>query len=294
VDGSGNTYIFDFGNRRIQKYSPDGRYLRTIGRSGDGPGELDNPWSFGLDSSGRILVASQTHVQIFDADGKEVARNDFETAIQDAWIAFDGTMIVQLPNGLWQDRPGFDIEAEAARPLISMFDLNGRLVRTLGATERFDFDGKTGVIRSVFMDRDSENNIWLSHGYSNRVEKYSPDGTLLVAADYPLSVEQYRNIDEQPDFWVYQLGKVSEGIQVDGMDRVWVQSYREQITWSLYSSRSKWDRPYFVLNVFDRNGVLQGTLPIDEVFYDFRIFGDRLFLVDRMGLMTVTEYRIVG
>jgi hypothetical protein len=106
-------------------------------------------------------------------------------------------------------------------------------------------------------------------------------------------VEQFRNIDEQPDFWVYQLGKVSEAVQVDAKDRVWVQSYREQITWSLYSSRSKWDRPYFVLNVFDSSGVLQGTLPIDEVFYDFRIFGDRLFLIDRMGMMTVTEYRIV-
>jgi beta-lactamase regulating signal transducer with metallopeptidase domain len=293
VDSHGNTFIFDFGSRRIQKYSPEGVYLQTIGRAGEGPGELDNPWSFGLDAEDRVLVLTQTHLQIFDPSGNEVARNNFDTPIQDAYIGFDGTMIVQLPNGLWQDRPGFDVEAEAAQPLVNIFDLNGRLLRTLGATERFDFDGKTGVIRSVFMDRDSRNNIWLSHGYANRVEKYSPEGNLLVAADYTLSVEQFMNIDEQPDFWVYQLGKVSEAVQVDAKDRVWVQSYREQITWSLYSSRSKWDRPYFVLNVFDSSGVLQGTLPIDEVFYDFRIFGDRLFLVDRMGMMTVTDYRIV-
>jgi hypothetical protein len=57
VDGDGNIYVSDFGNIRIQMYDKAGKFVRTLGRKGQGPGEFqmprkvlfdskDNPWVF--------------------------------------------------------------------------------------------------------------------------------------------------------------------------------------------------------------------------------------------------------
>jgi len=40
TDEDGNFYVSDFDAHRIQKYDPDGKYLLTIGREGQGPGEF--------------------------------------------------------------------------------------------------------------------------------------------------------------------------------------------------------------------------------------------------------------
>jgi hypothetical protein len=39
VDEDGNIFVTDWDRKRIQKYGPDGKYLLTIGREGQGPGE---------------------------------------------------------------------------------------------------------------------------------------------------------------------------------------------------------------------------------------------------------------
>jgi len=40
TDDEGNFYVADSDNHRIQKYDPEGKYLLTIGREGQGPGEF--------------------------------------------------------------------------------------------------------------------------------------------------------------------------------------------------------------------------------------------------------------
>ena len=39
IDEQGNIYILDSGNHRIQKFDPEGNYLASFGRKGQGPGE---------------------------------------------------------------------------------------------------------------------------------------------------------------------------------------------------------------------------------------------------------------
>jgi len=58
-------------NARIVKFSRDGRFIKTWGKKGSGPGEFDTPHSIAMDSRGRLFVADlQNHrIQIFDQDG---------------------------------------------------------------------------------------------------------------------------------------------------------------------------------------------------------------------------------
>lgn len=53
-------------------------------------------------------------------------------------------------------------------------------------------------------------------------------------------------------------------------------------------NKAKWDR-----HVFDSEGILLTKFIIDRSFSLFRIYGDRLFLMDTQNEMAVYEYKIV-
>jgi sugar lactone lactonase YvrE len=59
-------------NARIVKFSKDGKFIKTWGKKGSGPGEIDTPHAIAMDSKGRIFVGDRNNnrIQIFDQDGK--------------------------------------------------------------------------------------------------------------------------------------------------------------------------------------------------------------------------------
>ena len=59
-------------NARIVKFDKNGKFIKTWGKKGTGPGEFDTPHSLAMDSKGRLFVADRNNnrLQIFDQDGK--------------------------------------------------------------------------------------------------------------------------------------------------------------------------------------------------------------------------------
>jgi hypothetical protein len=59
-------------NARIVKFDKNGKFIKSWGKKGTGPGEFDTPHSLALDSRGRLFVADRNNnrIQIFDQDGK--------------------------------------------------------------------------------------------------------------------------------------------------------------------------------------------------------------------------------
>ena len=75
VDAEGRAYVMDWGDVTIKVYDADGRFLRTIGRQGQGPGEFGMGSWFELLSAGRlcILDGRQNRVTIMTTDGQYVS-----------------------------------------------------------------------------------------------------------------------------------------------------------------------------------------------------------------------------
>jgi hypothetical protein len=77
-------------NARIVKFSKDGKFIKTWGKKGSAPGELDIPHAIAIDSQGRLFVGDRQNnrIQIFDQDGKFL----------DQWAQFS------RPSGIYIDR----------------------------------------------------------------------------------------------------------------------------------------------------------------------------------------------
>lgn len=56
TDGAGNVYLLDSQLDEVLVYSPSGEYLRSIGRSGEGPGEFRRPRALFITDDGRVAV----------------------------------------------------------------------------------------------------------------------------------------------------------------------------------------------------------------------------------------------
>jgi hypothetical protein len=71
MDAPGNINVLDSANHRIQKFSPEGTFLATFGRRGQGPGEFYNPDSFDIDAHGFFYVmdAYQNRIQTLKPEG---------------------------------------------------------------------------------------------------------------------------------------------------------------------------------------------------------------------------------
>lgn len=72
IGPDGDLYVVDTGNFRVQRFKPDGSFVRTYGEAGDTPGSFARPKGIAVDREGRIYVvdAAFQNVQIFDGAGK--------------------------------------------------------------------------------------------------------------------------------------------------------------------------------------------------------------------------------
>jgi DNA-binding beta-propeller fold protein YncE len=72
-DAAGNTYISDgYINSRVAKVDKNGRWLKSFGEPGSGPGQFNTPHSIAADAQGNIYVADRGNgrIQVFDGEGK--------------------------------------------------------------------------------------------------------------------------------------------------------------------------------------------------------------------------------
>ncbi|MEW6455785.1 MAG: NHL repeat-containing protein [Acidobacteriota bacterium] len=94
LDEKGNFYILDRGNFRIQVYNKNGKYIKTIGKKGQGPGEFERPFGMKLDKKGNIYVNDFTErgLLVFNKEGnyqKTIPINYFFT---DFKLSDDGSI----------------------------------------------------------------------------------------------------------------------------------------------------------------------------------------------------------
>ena len=324
VDAGGNIYVLDAGNTRVQKFGLDGEYLATIGRKGQGPGEFMMPGDIDIDRDGNLVVSdsSQARIHVIIDGGRDarslVMKDERFYGLRclgpGGFVARASTYSLPM-----RDRPA---KKAAEMRLFRTLDNEGRITAAFGELTDFGEPLTNAAGNAAAFDLGERDAISIVFNAQNRVEKYSPDGKLLWRADRPLNydteVKKKGKVETSGggvSMSEPEMNKCSAGIAVDGRGRAWVVTLDRQLKKEeqVQTSMTSFGGPggvrsvsvkttgntdlrttdAFKLEIFDPNGVLLGEVPLTHFVDAIRVFGDRLFLIDRERGVSVYEYRIV-
>lgn len=96
-DSQGNLHVLDEGANRVVVVGPDGGFLRTVGKAGQGPGELQSPGALAVLSDDRVAVfdfGMPSAFDVFDTDGAF----DESVTIDMTQGVLPGSTLLRLPD----------------------------------------------------------------------------------------------------------------------------------------------------------------------------------------------------
>ncbi len=131
VDEAGHIYVTDWDRKRIQKFSPDGKYLLSIGRKGQGPGEFHNVWppEFGKDGNLYVVDIAQKRISFFSPAGKYLKQVVFPSLQVSGLLFFtDLQNIVTTLTKLQMD----DVAGSKWEAVIGLYDPEFHLLTEFG------------------------------------------------------------------------------------------------------------------------------------------------------------------
>jgi DNA-binding beta-propeller fold protein YncE len=159
-DRSGNIYVADSGNQRIQKFGPDRAYISSWGSEGTDDDQFLCPAALAIDGQGRVYVSDEAwaKVKVFTSDG--------------AWLAtWSG---LSNPIGLTVD----------AEDNIWVADLGGSIVKFSPDGERLVTwkDDRTSESRypsSLSIAVDAQGRVFAADYDGHRIKIFAPDGMMI-------------------------------------------------------------------------------------------------------------------
>jgi sugar lactone lactonase YvrE len=325
VDSAGNLYVLDTGNHRVQKFGADGKYLATFGRQGQGPGEFYYPAWLAVDGQGFLYVSDPNNqrIQVLTPDGKDHKTiKGLEQGAGPLFLGKPGELVTGAPRMRFIMNP--DEKKPATLPkLVKVIDGDGKPLREFGEPRDFDDELLNNGGNEVILTVDGAGQSYLVFPVQNRIDKYAADGRLLWRADrelpYSVEIKEKGEIKRQGggmSIRMPQMNRCASGVAVDGKGRAWVVTLARQlrkeeqvstgVTMSMTSGGGRTigykvegdtelrTTDAYKLEVFDAEGGLLGSLPLDFFVDGIFIYGDRLFLMDKFRGTQFREYKIKG
>jgi len=136
----GEIYVSDgYGNSRVMKFDRNGKFLKSWGRYGTGPGEFNLPHSVVVDQRGNVYVGDRENkrIEIFDADGNYLKE----------WtdIGYPYGLFITPDQHIWMVDGGYDRIVE--------LDQNGKILGAIGEPGHAPGQLAWGHFLAVGLDR---------------------------------------------------------------------------------------------------------------------------------------------
>ena len=307
MDGQGNIYVLDSGNFRVQVFDSAGVYKRTIGRQGQGPGELQNGFSLDIAGNGDVYVLDRVKrsVERFDSQGMFISSARLPRDYSYLRLAGPESFYAPLIDVVFPRYVGLMIRASSGRRAadglncVASVSLAGETTKEFGPGLPEE-DGLTfgSQINANVFEVDPDGDLYIAFKHQNRIDKYSPDGRLLLTIDRPTNFPiEYKPVERRwksgdigQKFLEFGGTVVSERLGIDGRGRIWVVTYTDQPVKDENLNFIR--RGGKVFEVFAPDGILLTRVPYPDAPLVFvRLRHDRLLFTDDDYLI-VYQYRI--
>ncbi|UCE42341.1 MAG: NHL repeat-containing protein [Candidatus Aminicenantes bacterium] len=311
-DTEGNIYVLDAGNHRVQKFSPEGEFISSFGRKGQGPGEFQMPLSIDFDEKGRIYIpdAHNQRIGIFNSEGTLVESLSMHEHMAGPIRVFQDGRILMGTGGIRSISLGDPKGSNELPKYLKILDSAGTLQSSIG--EKFNY--KDMILNSVGndydFDVDQDGNIYSAFKYQNRIEKFDHVGNLHWQASRELGYStkppkersDTKVSGNQVSVSIPRMNRCSNGIAVDENGYVWVVGLKRQVIESEPSgapgSNERQDEEpsktdIFQLELYDGDGMLLYKFPLTQYVDGIRCHKDRIYLLDADHTAQFFEYRII-
>jgi len=242
VAPSGDIWVIDEKNNRLQEFGPGGSYIKQVGSKGSGAGEFSRPTALAFGPKGRFWVvdANNQRLQQFDEEGhfiravhptgEHALANPQGISVDPAgnvWVSDTGHARVEEFSETGEFLAVVGAGGELGKPTGSAIDPAGRLWVADWEKQRVSvFDATGNLVRQVG-----------GHTYPEGVDRWNlahpdavaidPGGTVLVVDGSLDHVSEYNLAGEYEsqfgNYWKDPLEfVVPEGIAFDGEGNAWV------------------------------------------------------------------------
>lgn len=213
TDGDGNFYVSDMETLRIQKYSPEGKYLLTIGRKGQGPGEFRSLSVVRFDKDDNLYICDVTgrKISFFSKKGEFLKQINMPGAYENLYINSKGLMVsskyeqVPADNALTMFST-YELFNEEFTPLAELH----KIKREIALPGR-DLSSRAQIMANMinllvyqpqeFLTLARNDFIYLGHPEKYEINIFSPEGKLVkkITRDYepvPVVKKDIKNFEE--------------------------------------------------------------------------------------------------
>ena len=261
ASSDGDIHVLDYQAAEVRVFDSAGRYLRTIVRRGEGPGEIGE--ANGIFLSGDTLLWIPNHSQGtiigVDPHGEEIRRfNKPVSGYGDFWSgAFDKTGRYWKETFHSEDEPRYlpptGVVSVTYRRYYKSYDLSSGAIDSvyLGEINRRFYAYTTGTrsgVRDIPFQAfaiaavDPSGGFWLAHNASYRIARTGEGGDTLVVIDAAVAAQRVTDedrsayvesiVEDSPDLrrvaeeaaaLIPDVKPVLQGLFVDDQGRLWVE-----------------------------------------------------------------------
>lgn len=170
ADAAGNLYVADWGNSRIQKFSPEGEFLAIFGNAGTREGELREPNGITIDSTGKIYIA--------DALNNRLIKLNADGNFEKEWLGPTTNFYGPRDVAIGPDKKFYILDQGRSR--VVKFDPENENYAEWGqkGTGAGEFNDATGL--TVGDDR-----VFVTDAGNNRVQIFDLDGNFIAQWEIP-------------------------------------------------------------------------------------------------------------
>lgn len=316
VDQEGCIFISDIQDQTIKVFGPNGDFIRTIGRKGEGPGEFAYLGSQTFLPDGRLLAMDSMtmRLNLFDPEGTCLASHHWTQRPGRLLYATDSTCVMSV----YIFGEGKDPMAER-KLFVRKYDFEGNEIRTLGEfkteemkTHTESSSGGRSVILGISVPH-SPHSIFaadqpqpcLYHCVNDKymIEVFNDDGKVIRRFDRPYEPLPFTSEDAKKfrsryeDSTMEGLKKKVQGMSmpavktitpqmlVDDVGNLWVETHEQ---------REEEEKVFTAYDIFNPDGFYEAKVWTDvkpEIFVKGKMY--RMHRDEKTGYSLFKRYRVV-